>query len=251
MSRVLAAAVCAAALTFVAAPAQAAIVLDGSSGVAPTPVVSPIPGVFGQGALLFSQTVSGTALTFAATFNAAVYRSVAGTLDFYFQVLRNGPGSQLDRFGKLKDQEIKSFTVSDFTSYIVDGFASAGDPDGAGVFVAANNPQLANGTPSTSTTTFGRSVDGDVLRVDFGLNGLSGTENSATYIFRTNATTFDRNGNFGIIDGSTINGSTFQPTGAPVPEPGTWALMLLGFAGVGMALRRRPQVTRRVNFAMA
>jgi hypothetical protein len=25
----------------------------------------------------------------------------------------------------------------------------------------------------------------------------------------------------------------------PVPEPATWALMLLGFGGIGMALRRR------------
>lgn len=26
---------------------------------------------------------------------------------------------------------------------------------------------------------------------------------------------------------------------APVPEPGTWALMLVGFAGIGLAIRRR------------
>jgi len=31
-------------------------------------------------------------------------------------------------------------------------------------------------------------------------------------------------------------------TGAPVPEPATWAMMLLGFGGIGMAMRR----TRRV-----
>jgi len=27
----------------------------------------------------------------------------------------------------------------------------------------------------------------------------------------------------------------------PVPEPATWALMLVGFAGIGMTLRRRRQ----------
>jgi hypothetical protein len=26
-----------------------------------------------------------------------------------------------------------------------------------------------------------------------------------------------------------------------VPEPATWALMLLGFAGIGLAMRRRKQ----------
>jgi hypothetical protein len=32
--------------------------------------------------------------------------------------------------------------------------------------------------------------------------------------------------------------------GAPggVPEPGTWAMMLVGFASIGFALRRRPRV---------
>jgi hypothetical protein len=29
----------------------------------------------------------------------------------------------------------------------------------------------------------------------------------------------------------------------PVPEPGTWALMLLGFGGIGMAMRRRRRPT--------
>jgi hypothetical protein len=27
----------------------------------------------------------------------------------------------------------------------------------------------------------------------------------------------------------------------PVPEPATWAMMLVGFAGIGMAVRRRRQ----------
>jgi hypothetical protein len=33
---------------------------------------------------------------------------------------------------------------------------------------------------------------------------------------------------------------SYNPTGSPaVPEPATWGLMLLGFGGIGMALRRR------------
>lgn len=37
-------------------------------------------------------------------------------------------------------------------------------------------------------------------------------------------------------------------TGA-VPEPSTWALMILGFGAVGMAMRRRRNVTTKVSYA--
>ena len=33
--------------------------------------------------------------------------------------------------------------------------------------------------------------------------------------------------------------TTFSASTAAVPEPATWALMLLGFGGIGMAMRRR------------
>ena len=105
----------------------------------------------------------------------------------------------------------------------------------------ALNPALANGTPSGSTTTFGRSPSGNVITTEFGANGLTGTENSTTYIFRTNATDFNSLGFFGIIDGSTLSGRTYMPTGsvAAVPEPSTWAMVILGFAGVGFMKYRR------------
>ena len=219
---------------FASAPSLAAPIINGSASVAPT---AGVPA--GQGTLLASQSFSGQAFTFAATFNQAVYRNAAGMLDFYFQVIRTGAGS-------ISDQEIRSFTVSSFDSYTVDGYASAADPDGAGIFIAANNPRLADGTLSGSTTTFGRSPTGPVLTTEFGANGLTGTENSATYIFRTSAVNFNTLGTFGIIDGSTLQGMTFQPIGAAVPEPASWALMLAGFGAVGFTLRRR-----KVNVALA
>jgi hypothetical protein len=36
---------------------------------------------------------------------------------------------------------------------------------------------------------------------------------------------------------------------AGVPEPATWALMMLGFGGVGYAMRRKPKGGTRVRFA--
>jgi hypothetical protein len=38
---------------------------------------------------------------------------------------------------------------------------------------------------------------------------------------------------------SSISNVRFGPVAAAVPEPGTWAMMLLGFAGIGLATRRR------------
>lgn len=37
---------------------------------------------------------------------------------------------------------------------------------------------------------------------------------------------------------------------SPVPEPATWAMMLLGFGLVGAAMRRRGKTTHRVRFAV-
>jgi len=42
-------------------------------------------------------------------------------------------------------------------------------------------------------------------------------------------------GTFGLIDGSTVSGLTCQP----LPEPASWAMMLLGFGFIGSAIRRR------------
>ena len=38
---------------------------------------------------------------------------------------------------------------------------------------------------------------------------------------------------------TTDSGTTMYNFKAAVPEPATWGMMLLGFAGIGMALRRR------------
>jgi hypothetical protein len=42
-----------------------------------------------------------------------------------------------------------------------------------------------------------------------------------------------------IYQGPTLSGSTVEIATAAVPEPATWAMMLLGLGGVGVVLRRR------------
>ncbi len=58
--------------------------------------------------------------------------------------------------------------------------------------------------------------------------------------------------NAGVCPGCTLtlafNQTVSQPTGA-VPEPSTWALMLLGFFGLGAAVRRQNRQSVTVSYA--
>jgi hypothetical protein len=214
---------CAAAL--VAMPAQATVLLPGAQ----TQPFSPFD-FNTQGTRIAFSEVQGQALTFAGIFRSAVYRNTDGKLDFYYQVERTGPGSNATG----NDHEITKFTVAAYNGWLVDALVSAGDPDGAGAFKAVNNP-------GGSTTAANRGFDGTVVEVNFqgiGPNGLIGTENSATYILRTNAFSF-QSGTFGVLDGSSLQGITFAPT---VPEPATWAMMLAGFGLIGGVARRNNRV---------
>jgi hypothetical protein len=55
-----------------------------------------------------------------------------------------------------------------------------------------------------------------------------------------------------LTNGAGSSNAQIFATGVPsaVPEPGTWALMLLGFGGMGLALRRRRRKTQQA-FAAA
>lgn len=79
----------------------------------------------------------------------------------------------------------------------------------------------------TGITSIDRSISGQLSFV------ASGILNMAGYNPTAGTFTLTTQGN-GQVQ-TTFSASTL----AAVPEPGTWALMLFGFAGIGMALRRR------------
>jgi len=81
------------------------------------------------------------------------------------------------------------------------------------------------------------------------------TDANNTACYTTNLATFSNTGqqdnaNY-LLSGGTFDGVMIQSNSndfifhvkqmsyTPLPEPGTWAMMLLGFGGIGMAMRRR------------
>jgi hypothetical protein len=173
------------------------------------------------------------ATTYTGSLRSAVYQNTLGTLDFYYHVAISSI---------LPGDEVFNLTSGGFLSFTVDALVDATNFDGAGIFTAANNPNLQG--PPGSTTTTSRNGSGSVVRADFGDNGLEAAgQTSATYIFRTNATNYSLGGTFTTQDGSVAQRANFQPI-SPVPEPATWGMMLAGFAGIGAGLRRRATVAQ-------
>lgn len=214
------------AASAMAAPSSAALLLPGTTGVPFLPFATAT-----QGTQLVFNSTAGVARTFAGTLRSAVYLNSLNTLDFYFQFMRTGNGS------RVSDGKVARITAASFAGFDVEGFSFDGDVDGSGGFTAA--------TTSGAGSTAERSEDGAVLRMVFGRT-LDGLTTGSTYIFRTNATRYDDLGTFGVINGSTFEGDSFEPAHA-VPEPSTWALLFGGFAMIGARLRRRQRALRTVS----
>lgn len=100
------------------------------------------------------------------------------------------------------------------------------------------------GVPGTATLSFGgvplyafassRSAGFQTLTFN---TVATSTLSRLTYAYTTGASNLN-------IDNFSVNA-----VGAPVPEPATWGMMLLGFGGLGYALRRRAKPGVRIRFA--
>ena len=206
-----------------ATPASAATLNIGQTGVSATAFDATT-----RGTQLAIRSEDGAAPTIAGRVAEAVYANTVGGLDFYFQIFRTGGSNEID-----------GFNAGDFTGYTTDVFTDGTDNDAGSICSTPNNGFLANGTASGSTTTFDRSNGtGAVVRANFGANGLSGSENSTTYIVRTNATNFSLNGFATVNNSTSFNVLSYMPAAA-VPEPATWGMMIVGFGLVGGVMRRR------------
>lgn len=161
----------------------------------------------------------------------------------------------------------------------------AGSRRFSGVQVSSNGPLyydgyantslgVGTGTPSTLTLTFQTAINFfGITLLDFGTAGsqdvFATTSNGQTQLLNDYTGVSSNRVFRGIYDSAGFSSLTFngftavndqynvddlqfgtQAVNAAVPEPATWAMMLVGFGGIGFAMRRRKsKVTTNVAYA--
>ena len=131
--------------------------------------------------------------------------------------------------------------------------ALGGTSDGLGTFTLTGLTDTYTGdifrllvsftapTSTPSNTTFETLLQGTVTGMNAG--GVFVNFDNAVRTFASSAGPFT----FALNDVSISSNSATQIVSgqiqAAVPEPGTWAMMLIGFGGMGVALRRRRSAT--------
>lgn len=175
---------------------------------------NPIPGsndfqtqLAGLGLTRF--TTTGATLTLSS--NATIFFEFLGSESGFSDTFTAGPVTYTENTG---------FT-NNFGAPIPLGFAS---------FLAGSLGGLLNFT-TTGGVGASATVGQDGFGIFLGPNQVSGQSVSTFFLgFDDQITNQDDNHDDFIVRAT---------VGAPVPEPTTWAMMLVGFAGVGYSMRRR------------
>ena len=137
---------------------------------------------------------------------------------------------------------------SDANGLVADRFATATDDSGqpVGTQIGAN---FGSVTIDGYSAPYGSLVGliGGVYQT-LGAN-YSGTawNTGALDLFYWDGYSADNSGNIKFD----IAGASINPNGGAVPEPTTWAMMLIGFGAVGFGLRRRKSAAQRFRYNIA
>lgn len=197
---------------------------------------------FGPGNLLLADTglqaLTADTGTFTGFGREAVYRNLAGGLNFYYQFSNN--------LGSIDD--IARMTATNFTGFITD--VGTLDP----LVFAATTGVLSGVDPfSYAGTVLPLSVDrsggpGGDRTIGFTfLPGVKPGQTSQVLYISTNATTFSgQKLALHFIDGgnAAMDGYSPVPGGPSIPEPAFYQMAgLCGFGGLGLLRLRRPKTT--------
>lgn len=184
----------------------------------PTTTVASVSTFLGGTELAFAATpISNT--SYNGTARSAVYREAGGTLDFYYQ-FTNNPSSA---------NGVERFTGYDFSSL-----------GAATVNVFQTGAAFGSFVAGTETADYADRTALGVIAFSFVPSGhtkINPGVTSFTEIVQTNARDW-KVGNFGLLDGIGDNGVGFAPV-SPVPEPGTYLLLLAGLGVMTFVARRR------------
>jgi len=178
-------------------------------------------------------------LTFASSANAATFFFDESDMDLAF----GADGSISASFGRagIGNGTAEGGPIGDFT----DIYTFTIPQDG-----------IASGSITTNTSFFGSTTDLDLVSVFFNGVKLTGTGvgiNEALFansvpIFANALNTITING-FSRGNGSYGARGSFVPLSAAVPEPSTWAMLILGFGLIGYSARRR-RINSRISYAI-
>jgi PEP-CTERM motif len=176
---------------------------------------------------------TGTCGPAGTIFGSLKLTDTAFGVDFDVKVLNgsafNFNGNAFNDFNFSLDKTVTAADFSNLTAGYSPG--TGGHQDGFGVFL--NDVDHTQGGTSTNDIVF------TVKGINFS-DFIKSTGGSPDVFFTIDVR--GPNGNTGLIGDSDLSISTTSV--APVPEPSTWAMMILGFMGVGfLAYRRRNTTT--------
>ena len=218
--------VCVAAAIAFSGAAQAVVLVPGVTTPLPGTSAASDPSLAGtiiQDILTpFTMSTPGGAVT--GDIQSRVVLAVDGTLDFYWRVI-NDPTSA----GPVGVLRTGDFSTSSYNAnFRTDGVGTVA-PQTAFLFVSP--------TPGFINFAFP------------GPQGLQPGQSSLFIFLDTNATNYAQTAFVDVATFGTFQTSneisTFGPASV-VPEPSTWAMLLIGFLGLGSAFR---QSRRKVSFA--
>jgi len=204
-------------------------ILAGSAMAAATPALADAPGGVSGGvvdpcsALYVTNAVACQGYYGGNLFNDAVGANTPADIQAAIFALLNGTASTADSSPTNNTVGYNPPYAIEYSKVLNVITSSSGNVDGSLFNYVFSGPSFSNYV---------------IFGAHFGTQPDAGTENniSAFWLVNVGATPTHT---ITITNGKGVSNAAIYGFGAAVPEPGTWAMMLLGFGAIGVSIRRR------------